>query len=71
MLIKFVPKIQYRVTTSFTLKFYLFINTKSYYVCTERHGQVVNILASHSGGPVLKSRARRPAILTEVFRSIP
>jgi hypothetical protein len=34
---------------------------------TERRGRVVT--ASYSGGPGFKSRARRPTILTEVFRS--
>jgi hypothetical protein len=38
---------------------------------TERRGRVANTHASYSGGPGFKSRPRRPALLTEVFRGFP
>jgi hypothetical protein len=38
---------------------------------TERRGRVVNTPASYLGGPGVKSRPKRPAILIEVFRGFP
>jgi hypothetical protein len=35
---------------------------------TERRGRVANTAASYSGGHGFKISARKPAILTEVFR---
>jgi hypothetical protein len=41
-----------------------------YKVAIKRRGRVVSTHTSYSGGPWFKSRGRRPAILTEVFRGI-